>query len=113
VEEQRAALKILLPDIGLYCERHGLKTNFLLQGLKGIPVDGRKVQAHCERLLMTRDELASGASVSRDMITKIINGKRDPTAAILLRLLRVLECTPGDLLLDEGNDNAHPDEPSD
>ena len=58
-EAQREALNILMPEIGPYCERHDLKLNMLLQGLRGIPIDGRKVQHHLDLLLMTRAKLAA------------------------------------------------------
>jgi Helix-turn-helix len=100
IEAQRAALKILWPEISVYCEQHNAPRRLLLTGLNGIPVDGRKLTERCTGMLLTRSELADQADVGYDMLTKIATGKRNPSAAALVRLLRVLECRPADLLLD-------------
>ena len=100
IDAQRTALKLLWPEISAYCAQRGVPRDRLLVGVCGIPIDGRKLLARCERLLLTKYELADQAGVRYDTIIKIMNGKRNPSAAVLNQLIRALECDPSDLFLE-------------
>lgn len=99
-DDQRQALRELWPRIGGYCEQHGLSRTVLLAGLDGIPVDGGKVRYLRENLLLSSQNLADKIGKHRDTITKIENGRRNPSAAVLSALARALCCRPEDLLLN-------------
>lgn len=101
-EAQRAALKLLWPEIGSYCERHALPAFRLLSGKDGIPIDGRKMALLRGNLLIDRKEFARQAGVSLDTISKIENGARSPSPAMLAAIVKVLGCPATELLRDDG-----------
>lgn len=100
IDRQRMALKLLWPEISAYCALRGITRNWLLTGVCGVPIDGEKLLARCEGMLLTKYDLADQAGVHYDTIVKIASGKRNPSAAVLNALIRVLECDPADLFLE-------------
>jgi transcriptional regulator with XRE-family HTH domain len=99
-EDQRAAIEQMWPDIGGYCDRLGLTRERLLTGSNGVPLDGSRVMYARAVALLTRKELASEAGVGVDLIGKVENEVRDPSAAALLRLCEAMSCRPADLIRD-------------
>ena len=99
--DQDEAVRKLWPQIGTYCERHGLKRTDLLTGIYGIPLDGRKIRRQRDEMLLTRQRVARDAGVHVDTISKLENHDRGCSAAVLDELTRVLQCQPADLFRDD------------
>jgi DNA-binding XRE family transcriptional regulator len=100
LHDQKQAARELWPQIGEYCMRHGVMLPMLLSGKNGIPVDGPRLKQLISEAFLTADDLAAGAGVSRDLVYKFEQGRRDPSAAVFLALVRQLGCEPQDLLRD-------------
>lgn len=97
IDSQAAALKLLWPEISAYCTDRGITRERLLAGSSGVPVDGSRLMARCQRMMLTKYELADEAGISYDMLIKILGEKRNPSVAAFSQLVRVLECDPADL----------------
>jgi len=98
--EQRAAMRELWPEIRDYCIAHGHDYDRILHGLDGVPVDGWQITARRRQLWLSRQELADRTELSLDAITKIENGRRSPTIAVLARIMRALDADIEWLLRD-------------
>ena len=65
--------------------------------------DGSKLRVWRRQVrMLTQDELADAATVSRGEISHLETGRRKPLATTLRNLCIALECEPGDLLAEAG-----------
>ena len=72
-----------------------------MTGRWGIPLDGRKMTSLRGVRMITRQELAQLAGVSLDTVSKVENGARRVSPAILAGLIKALGCTPDRLFVND------------
>lgn len=64
-------------------------------------VDCEKIRSLIAEKKLEQKDVAEAVGVSEQMISYIVRGLREPSVTVLSRIAKVLECAPGELIIEE------------
>lgn len=64
-------------------------------------VDCEKIRSLIAEKKLEQKDVAEAVGVSEQMISYIVRGLREPSVTVLSRIAKVLECAPGELIIQE------------
>lgn len=64
-------------------------------------VDCEKIRSLIAEKKLEQKDVAEAVGVSEQMISYIVRGLREPSVTVLSRIAKVLDCAPGDLIIQE------------
>lgn len=64
-------------------------------------VDCEKIRSLIAEKKLEQKDVAEAVGVSEQMISYIVRGLREPSVTVLSRIAKVLDCAPGELIIQE------------
>ena len=64
-------------------------------------VDCEKIRSLIAEKKLEQKDVAEAVGVSEQMISYIVRGLREPSVTVLTRIAKVLDCAPGELIIQE------------
>lgn len=64
-------------------------------------VDCEKIKSLIAEKKLEQKDVAEAVGVSEQMISYIVRGLREPSVTVLSRIAKVLDCAPGELIIEE------------
>lgn len=64
-------------------------------------VDCEKIKSLIAEKKLEQKDVAEAVGVSEQMISYIVRGLREPSVTVLTRIAKLLDCAPGELIIEE------------